>query len=72
MKMLAETIFEIIFSPIGYFYLKHMGKEQIGKEYIDLYCIELKDMSKEKDNEQNLNENLNNNAENNENNNNLE
>lgn len=67
MKMLAETIFEIIFSPLGYLYLKHMEKEKIGKEYIDLYMIELKDMSKE--NEQNLNENLNNNnVENNENN----
>jgi len=73
MKMLAETIFEIIFSPLGYLYLRHMEKEKIGKEYIDLYMIELKDMSKEKDNEQNLNENLNNNnVENNENNNNLE
>ncbi len=67
MKMFAETIFEIIFSPLGYLYLKHMEKEKIGKEYIDLYMIELKDMSKE--NEQNLNENLNNNnVENNENN----
>ena len=47
MKMLAELIFEIIFSPIGYCYLKYMEKKDIGKQYLDIYQIELKDLSKE-------------------------
>jgi len=47
MKMLAELIFEIIFSPIGYCYLKYMEKKDIGKQYLDVYQIELKDLSKE-------------------------
>ena len=47
MKMLAELIFEIIFSPLGYLYLQYLEKHEVGKQYIDLYQIELKDMTKE-------------------------
>ena len=74
--MLAELIFEIIFSPIGYIYLRYMEKKQIGKEYLDLYQIELKDMTNEEAKQNNdelaakLNEN--NKNDNNENSNNLE
>ena len=76
LKMLAELIFEVIFSPIGYIYLRYMEKKQIGKEYLDLYQIELKDMTNEEAKENNdelaakLNEN--NKNDNNENSNNLE
>ena len=76
LKMLAELIFEIIFSPIGYIYLRYMEKKQIGKEYLDLYQIELKDMTNEEAKQNNdelaakLNEN--NKNDNNENSNNLE
>lgn len=76
LKMLAELIFEVIFSPIGYIYLRYMEKKQIGKEYLDLYQIELKDMTTEEAKQNNdelaakLNEN--NKNDNNENSNNLE
>ena len=76
LKMLAELIFEVIFSPIGYIYLRYMEKKQIGKEYLDLYQIELKDMTNEEAKQNNdelaakLNEN--NKNDNNENSNNLE
>ncbi len=33
--MVAELLFEIIFSPIGYFSLKRMEKENRGQEYLD-------------------------------------
>ena len=77
LKMLAELIFEVIFSPIGYLYLRYMEKKEIGKEYLDLYQIELKDMTKEEAKQNNdeletkLNEN-NNNNDNTDNTNNLE
>ena len=45
-KMIAELLFEIIFSPIGYVYLKHMEKENIGKQYIDLYLQEEQEQKK--------------------------
>ena len=48
-KMIAELLFEVIFSPIGYIYLRHMEKENIGKEYLDIYQIELKDENKEEE-----------------------
>ena len=51
MKMISEVIFEIIFSPLGYIYLKYLEKHEVGKEYLDIYQIELKDMSKEIQNE---------------------
>ena len=76
LKMLAELIFEVIFSPIGYLYLRYMEKKEIGKEYLDLYQIELKDMTKEEAKQNNdeletkLNEN--NNHDNTDNTNNLE
>ena len=41
--MLAELLFEVIFSPIGYIYLRYMEKNEIGKGYLDLYQIESKD-----------------------------
>ena len=41
--MLAELLFEVIFSPIGYIYLRYMEKNEIGKGYLDLYPIESKD-----------------------------
>ena len=43
-KMLAEVLFEIIFSPLGFLYLKHMEKENIGKQYLDLYQKEEQDI----------------------------
>ena len=76
LKMIAELLFEVIFSPIGYIYLRYMEKKQIGKEYLDLYQIELKDMTNEEAKQNNdelaakLNEN--NKNDNNENSNNLE
>lgn len=33
--MVAELLFEIIFSPIGYFSLKRMERENRGQEYLD-------------------------------------
>ena len=33
--MIAELLFEIIFSPIGYMSLKRMEKENRGQEYLD-------------------------------------
>ena len=76
LKMLAELIFEIIFSPIGYIYLRYMEKKQIGKEYLDLYQIELKDMTNEEAKQNNdelaAKSNENNKNDNNENSNNLE
>ena len=61
-KMVAELLFEIIFSPLGYLYLKHMEKENIGKEYLDLYQIELKEMvneiEPEKQNDDEINNDL--------------
>ena len=33
--MVAELLFEIIFSPIGYFSLRKMEKEGCGQEYLD-------------------------------------
>ena len=61
-KMVAELLFEIIFSPLGYVYLKHMEKENIGKEYLDLYQIELKEMvneiEPEKQNDDEINNDL--------------
>ena len=41
--MLAELLFEVIFSPIGYIYLRYMEKNEIGKGYLDLYQIESRD-----------------------------
>ena len=43
LKMLAELLFEVIFSPIGYIYLRYMEKNEIGKGYLDLYPIESQD-----------------------------
>lgn len=56
-KMLVELLFEVVFSPLGYVYLRHMEKHNIGKQYIEMYQIELKDMSKEdiKENTEELN-----------------
>ena len=51
LKMATELLFEVIFSPLGYIYLRHMEKNNIGKEYIDMYQIELKDMSNEPETE---------------------
>ena len=70
LKMLAELIFEVIFSPIGYIYLGYMEKHEIGKAYLDLYPIEPKDISNEEikpnidDLEAGLNETSNNNIDN--------
>ena len=36
-------LFEVIFSPIGYIYLRYMEKNEIGKGYLDLYQIESRD-----------------------------
>ena len=33
--MIAELLFEVVFSPIGYFSLKRMEKENRGQEYLD-------------------------------------
>ena len=41
--MIAELLFEVIFSPIGYIYLRYMEKNEIGKGYLDLYQIESRD-----------------------------
>ena len=48
-KMIAELLFEVIFSPLGYIYLKHMEKENIGKQYLEIYQKEEKEEKKEKD-----------------------
>lgn len=59
-KMLAEVIFEVIFSPVGYIYLRYMEKNNVGKEYLDTYMIELKDVTNEetKENEDELKQEL--------------
>ena len=74
--MLAELLFEVIFSPIGYIYLRYMEKNEIGKGYLDLYQIESRDNHQQEIKPNNdelaakLNEN--NKNDNNENSNNLE
>ena len=40
---LRIMVFEVIFSPIGYIYLRYMEKNEIGKGYLDLYQIESRD-----------------------------
>ena len=47
LKMIAELLFEVIFSPIGYIYLRYMEKNEIGKAYLDLYPIKSRDNHKE-------------------------
>ena len=47
-KMIAELLFEVIFSPLGYIYLKHMEKENIGKQYLDIYQKKENEENKEK------------------------
>ena len=48
-KMIAELLFEVIFSPLGYIYLKHMEKENIGKQYLELYQKEEKEEKEKKE-----------------------
>lgn len=45
-KMIFELIFEVVFSPVGYMFLKRMEKQNIGQQYIEMYQIELKDLPK--------------------------
>ena len=44
--MIFELIIEVIFSPVGYMFLRRMEKQNIGQQYIEMYQIELKDLSK--------------------------
>ena len=54
-KMVAELLFEIIFSPLGYIYLKHMEKKNIGQQYLEIYQKEdIKVHLKKEEKEDNL------------------
>ena len=47
-KMIAELLFEVIFSPLGYIYLKYMEKNNIGQKYLEIYQKEeIKNYEKE-------------------------
>ncbi len=53
--MVAELLFEIIFSPLGYIYLKHMEKKNIGQQYLEIYQKEdIKVHLKKEEKEDNL------------------
>lgn len=41
MMMLLELIFEVVFTPVGYYFSKKWKEEKVGQFYIDKYNVEV-------------------------------